>query len=66
MNPYTVIGYSYEGDAHCVACALATFGSPWLNREDTLDADGNHVHPIFACDEDFAGGACGDCGEALE
>lgn len=65
MKDYTIIGYSYESDVHCVACAVATFGSPWLNREDTLDADGNPVCPIFAGDEGLAGSACGDCGEAL-
>jgi hypothetical protein len=68
MNSTTIIGYAYDADLHCVACATDRFKT-FLNDPDTQDSEGNPVHPAFA-DEgwDIDSGMpeyCGDCGEQL-
>ena len=58
-----VIGWTYDADVHCDACAEARFGEPGA-QEDT---EGNPIRPIFETDEQPEGGYfCGDCGAELE
>jgi hypothetical protein len=57
MNACDVIGYTYNADYHCTACAIAQFGEhprspiahPWC--ADGIDADGNAPTPIFGDSE---------------
>ncbi len=73
MKAWTVIGYTYEADCHCVDCAVKRFGFGTAQTElpgdalldendipaDQLDNEGNPIHPIFASDEGES--ICGDC-----
>ena len=57
-----IIGYTYEADVHCVACAR----QDWHQSLDgAIDREGNTVHPIFSTDEQESSLYCGDCGELI-
>lgn len=62
MDP---IGYTYEADTHCVACARARFGADanGFPPETARDSEGNEPHPIAPWDETPCRGEwCGTCG----
>jgi len=62
MKAWDIIGYVYDGEIHCPACAEEHFGGPF--PDDQVDANGDPVQPIFA--RDYEGGDhCNDCFEAL-
>jgi hypothetical protein len=63
MKAWEVVGWAYEADIHCPACAMKRFGSA-LENPSSEDTEGNPIHPIFAACEE-AGDYCGDCGERL-
>ena len=58
MYSYTVVGYTYEADVHCIECTCKRFG---IDPESQIDNEGNPVHPIFAGDEFDIDTNCGDC-----
>jgi hypothetical protein len=75
-----IIGYAYEADVHCPACAFNAAAAGLLKREpplevgdgdehgltgDLVDREGNPVHPIFDIDEGAGDEVCGDCGGKL-
>jgi hypothetical protein len=60
MKAWTVVGYTYEADLHCVGCARARFADP----DHAIDSEGNPAHPIFASDW-TPSDRCGDCGDDL-
>jgi hypothetical protein len=80
MNACDVIGYTYNADYHCTACAIAQFGEhprspiahPWC--ADGIDADGNAPTPIFGDSEWWDPHSevqvqvlrCGDCHEVID
>lgn len=62
MKAYDVIGWVYDADYHCPACAVKRFGEderspgfpfPWLPESGATDSEGNAPLPIFASDEWF-------------
>lgn len=55
-----IVGYAYDADTHCEACAFERFGLDLLNP-DTQDSEGNAVHPIHNWDESAPEDVCGDC-----
>lgn len=59
MKSYDIVGYTYDADMHCEACALARFPELAIG-ETATDSEENQTHPIFAdsCGDDDA---CGDC-----
>lgn len=63
MKFWEIIGWAYEADTHCPACARARFGANVAELEPCPDdSEGNPIHPMFAGDEhDPAGEWCGDC-----
>lgn len=67
MQSFTIIGYTYEGDAHCDPCAAERFGRCVCDQQDVHgeDGEGNEVEPIFAGDEGVYELVCGDCHEPL-
>ena len=54
----TIHYYTYEADAHCIACTDARFG------DKTHDLEGNPINPVFVTDE-FDLTHCGTCHKAL-
>jgi hypothetical protein len=53
--------WTYEADVWCASCAYERFGEA-LHDEDTLDGEGNHIHPVFGWEEgELAGMPCGGC-----
>jgi len=66
MYSWTVIGWTYDADLHCNACARERFGARALDDGTAVDDDGNTPLPVFASDEtDPAGEYCGDCGAEI-
>ena len=60
-----IIAWTYEADYHCPDCAWRRFGHA-LEDPDTVDREGNPLHPVFSWDEaPIDGIACGDCGEVI-
>lgn len=61
------IGYRYDGDAHCVPCAIVAFGrepgARWV-REDAVDQKGRPVMPVYSWDLTEPE-VCADCGSEL-
>ena len=56
MESYSILGYAYDADMHCLSCTLAQHPDP----DNAIDNEGNDLHPIFAdyvSDDDY----CGDC-----
>jgi formate-dependent nitrite reductase cytochrome c552 subunit len=71
-----IIGYTFDADAHCVACAQkhqfkydpASLNAPDVTQNDehgvpvhAVDSEGNLIHPIFETDEQIFPLYCGDC-----
>lgn len=57
-----IVGWTYEADVHCPACAVHRFGYDSLyGDEGAVDSEGNEVHPIFSTDELYDDERCGDC-----
>jgi hypothetical protein len=67
MNSFDIIGYTYEGDNHCDACAAERFGRCPCDQADVhgTDEEDNDVQPIFAGDEHSGSVFCGDCGVTI-
>ena len=88
-----VIAYTYEADYHCIDCTRKRYESGGFNYHgngtcllcsgisgiyDSLDNEGNLIHPLFDIDEwqEFDESfiaenpiqylACGDCHEVIE
>lgn len=59
----TIIGYTYEADIHCVACALKAFRD--LEHQGASDSEGNEVQAVFDIAEGNELNHCADCGEPL-
>lgn len=59
MKAWVVIGYIYDADMHCCEC------TPDDMKYDSVDSEGNPVHPIFAGSELEEGSCCSDCGITL-
>ena len=67
-----IIGYAYEADTHCVACAKNRF-PPQGNEEVDQhgipmyaeDSEGNVISPMFTTDEMLEDFWCGACGELI-
>jgi hypothetical protein len=57
MKAWSIIGYAYNADYHCVDCAKAA----GMTKDGATDSEGSEVHPIFASDELENGACCGDC-----
>ena len=65
----TPVGYTYEADHHCPACAEVRFGPD----VEGIDAEGNAVGAFFSWHvadmeyeaEEWHGIACGTCGEVF-
>ena len=51
-----IIGWTYDADYHCNRHAIRRFGEATLD-EDTVDSEGNAIHPVFRWD---TGGALDD------
>jgi len=73
MKMPRVIAITYEGGAHCQACAAKRFGPALYGDEEITDAEGNIPGVIFETSEwyDLRGErnqvlACDDCGEVLD
>ena len=65
MGHAHIIGWAYEADLHCPACARALFGDA-LDDPATEDEEGNLLSPLFSTDEGSEeGDYCGDCGEEI-
>jgi len=70
MKAWDIVGWTYDADIHCPACARERFGDAIDNGSDfehdgpvPVDSEGNEIHPFFASDEADPGGEyCGDCG----
>jgi hypothetical protein len=76
---YTIIGYTSDAAFHCPACTRARWaagqltlphaGPPELDEHnvpvDTIDREGNTVHPVFVWD-DIGREHCDDCREPLD
>jgi len=57
---YAIVGWVYEADLHCNACARARFGCGLEESKELVDREGNPVHPVFL--GDLKGDeVCGDC-----
>jgi hypothetical protein len=74
MSATVPVGYTYEADHHCPACAEARFGP----AVDGIDSEGNLVGAVFSLHvadiayetrqiegEAWHGIACGTCGEVF-
>jgi hypothetical protein len=62
-----VIGYAYEADIHCPACAMKRFGV-WANENTVKDSEGNHITPVLDGQDtnDLTSDMiCGDCHTVL-
>lgn len=57
---YEIVGYAYDADAHCVACATAQ----GMTDPQIEDSEGNPVTPIFLDQSDDM--ICGDCFARLD
>ena len=58
-----IVGYSYDAAVHCVSCTKGRFPAiddPDTLPSDTLDGEGNEVHPIFYGEDAFE--TCSCCG----
>lgn len=72
MNACDVIGYVYDADTHCSACAITRFGEhphspplyPWC-RDDIPDNEGNMPCPIFADSEWGRTVECATCDTSI-
>ena len=68
-NATDVVGYTYEGEVHCVSCTEERFGEAKdLEVRDLsglVDNEGNNLHPIFAMDEGMACDCCGGTGSHM-
>ena len=64
----TIVGYVYETDIHCDACAGARFGRCSCPEHEVVDpatdSDGNLITPIFL-DDASETDCCADCHEPL-
>lgn len=64
MKSYTIIGWAYEADVHCVDCAEKRFPVIRVNDSgkvlDGIDAEGNEIVPVFV-DTCVGDEVCGDC-----
>lgn len=84
-----VIGYTYNADCHCVNCARDSLNQGQFGHMidcpdgpgddengipyDSIDREGNSIHPIFSTDEGYVDDegvehaySCGDCGAVIE
>lgn len=76
-----IVGYCYEADVHCPACAEHHAAVGCLTRQpplemgadehglafDLIDREGNPIHPVFDIDEDSISLThCGDCRQELQ
>lgn len=60
-----IIAWTYEADYHCLDCAWKRFDHA-LEDPDTVDDEGNPLHPVFSWDEaPISGIVCSDCGEVI-
>ena len=62
MKAWEVVGYVADATVWCVSCARRIYAPL---TESSLDAEGNFVHPIFACDEWEEVPVCNCCHEPL-
>lgn len=73
-----IIAYTYDADTHCVSCAKITafrLAPESLNEDiqydehgiavQSVDSEGNPVHPVFSTDEQLEPLFCGDCWEEI-
>ena len=61
MSDHTPIAWQYDAAVHCVSCAEAKWGAA-LHDEESVDGEGNPIHPIFDWDEvNWCGESCGTC-----
>lgn len=66
MNAFDIVGWSFDADLHCTACARTRFGKALFDEENPPeDREGNEVHPIFASDFDGDSENCGDCADPI-
>lgn len=67
MYAWSIIGWAYDADIHCNACARKRFGDDVETADPAPeDSEGNEIHPVFASDEiDPTGEYCGDCGDEI-
>jgi hypothetical protein len=62
MNACTIIGYTYDADIHCPACAAAA----GMDKEGATDSEGNESHPVFASEEFDGPACCGTCHDEID
>ena len=70
----TIIGYTYNADWHCPACAKQMFfradAPAYIDKNfvpySTKDNDGNPIHPVFSTDDTDGLQHCGDCAAPLQ
>lgn len=57
-----IVAWMYDVDIHCPEHALARFGAA-LNEVDTVDSEGNPLHPIYNIDEgaEKDANSCSEC-----
>lgn len=71
MKSWEVIGYTYDADVHCIACAEKRFGASALSDDadsPAIDGEGNEVHAMLAGEEHSEDGSavhCGTCGDEI-
>ncbi len=62
IDKFNIIGFKYEADIHCPDCALIAY--PALD-ENTVDSEGNRVHPLTNLDSFEQDEYCGTCGSEI-
>lgn len=61
----SIIGWTFEADVHCVACAESRYPRLADGNIRLIDREGNECYPLFKWD-DITDMSCGDCLDRLE
>lgn len=63
--PYDIVGYTYEADIHCPACAVTQFGQTALDNNEPIDHYGNYAVVVFRDMIEPGAETCGSCLEVI-